>query len=234
MDQLMYSIGQKMEGDILEQIEHVGNSHFSTNVETPLREDAFQKSDEEKIDTIKHHFSKIMEELGLDITDDSLAGTPYRVAKMYVKELFYGLNPTHKPRLSTFKNAYGYGKMLIEQDITIDSACEHHFLPITGLAHVAYIPIDRVIGLSKINRLVSYYAHRPQVQERLCLQIMKDLQQALNTDSVIVMVSARHLCVSSRGIKDKSSFTTTLEYGGEFEKAETRNEFLRCLKDGSS
>ena len=218
-----------MEERIIEQIEDVGDNHISTNVETPLRRDAFLKSDEEKIKNIQGYFYKIMEELGLDLTDDSLSGTPYRVAKMYVKELFYGLSPKNKPKLSTFENKYGYSKMLVVQDITVDSTCEHHFLPITGLAHVAYIPKDRVIGLSKINRLVDYYAHRPQVQERLCLQIMRNMQQALNTESVIVMIVAKHLCVSSRGIKDKSSYTTTLEYGGEFNELETRNEFFNCL-----
>lgn len=212
-----------------EEIESVGDAHFSANVETPLRDDAFLKTDKEKIENIQHYFGKIMEELGLDMTDDSLSGTPYRVAKMYVKEMFSGLNPENKPKLSTFDNKYSYRKMLVEQDITIDSACEHHFLPITGLAHVAYIPEGKVIGLSKINRLVNYYARRPQVQERLCLQIMKDLQRVLNTENVIVMVSAKHLCVSTRGIKDKSSFTTTLEYGGEFNKEEVRNEFFSCL-----
>ena len=170
-----------------------------------------------------------MEELGLDLGDESLSGTPYRVAKMYVKELFYGLDPKNKPQLATFKNSYGYGKMLVEQNITIDSACEHHFLPIVGYAHVAYIPNDRVLGLSKINRLVNYYAHRPQVQERLCLQILNDLQEALNTNDVIVVISAKHLCVSSRGIKDKSSYTTTMEYGGAFKEIEKRNEFFNCL-----
>lgn len=218
-----------MNKNLIEEIEEIGDHHLSTNVETPLRKDAFDKSESEKIDSIQYHFSKIMEELGLDLSDDSLSGTPYRVAKMYVQELFYGLNPIHKPKLSTFKNKYGYGKMLVEQNISIDSSCEHHFLPITGFAHVAYIPNERVIGLSKINRLVNYYAHRPQVQERLCLQILQDLQQSLNTESVIVMISAKHLCVSSRGIKDKSSFTTTLEFGGDFEKIEVRNEFLNCL-----
>ncbi len=216
---------------ILKKIDDIGDMHLSTNVETPLRDDAFLKSDEEKIENIQFHFQKIMEVLGLDLTDDSLSGTPYRVAKMYVKELFYGLNPVNKPKISTFENKYGYRKMLVEQDISIDSACEHHFLPITGFAHVAYIPEDRVIGLSKINRLVNYYAHRPQVQERLCLQILKDLQQALNTESVIVMIFAKHLCVSSRGIKDKSSYTTTMEFGGEFNNVETRNEFFNCLKN---
>ncbi len=213
-----------------EQIEIVGDNHVSTSVETPLRADAFIKSDDEKITNIQYHFEKIMEELGLDLTDDSLSGTPYRVAKMYVKELFYGLNPAYKPKLSVFENKYGYKKMLVEQNINIDSSCEHHFLPITGFAHIAYMPKEKVVGLSKINRLVDYYAHRPQVQERLCIQILKDLQETIETEDVIVMVSAKHLCVSSRGIKDKSSFTTTLEYGGCFEKTEYRNEFFECLK----
>lgn len=218
-----------MKDPLTERIEEIGDQHLSTNIETPLRKDAFEKTDEEKIENIKGHFRKIMEELGLDLTDDSLSGTPYRVAKMYVKELFYGLNPKNKPRISSFENKYGYGKMLVESNITIDSSCEHHFLPITGFAHVAYIPEKKVVGLSKINRLVDYYAHRPQVQERLCLQIMKDLQQELNTESVLVMISSKHLCVSSRGIKDKSSYTTTIEFGGEFNKAERRNEFFNCL-----
>ena len=190
-----------MKKEHIEAIETIGDNHVLTSVDTPMRSDAFEKSDEEKIKNIQGHFAKIMEELGLDLTDDSLSGTPYRVAKMYVKELFYGLNPENKPRLSIFSNKYGYKKMLIEQNISLDSVCEHHFLPITGYAHVAYIPGDTVIGLSKINRLVNYYAHRPQVQERLCLQIVTDLQKALNTEDVIVVVHAKHLCVSSRGIK---------------------------------
>lgn len=212
-----------------EQIEIVGDNHFSSSIETPLRPNAFAKSDDEKIESIQHHFSKIMEELGLDLTDDSLSGTPYRFAKMYVKELFYGLNPKNKPKLSVFENKYEYKKMLIEQNITIDSSCEHHFLPIVGYAHVAYIPQKKVIGLSKINRLVDYYARRPQVQERLVLQILNDLQEALGTEDVIVSVTAKHLCVSSRGIKDQSSFTTTLEYGGRFSETDIRNEFLKII-----
>ncbi|MEP2688050.1 GTP cyclohydrolase I FolE [Maribacter dokdonensis] len=212
-----------------EQIEIVGDNHFSSSIETPLRPNAFDKSDDEKIESIQHHFSKIMEELGLDLTDDSLSGTPYRFAKMYVKELFYGLNPKNKPKLSVFENKYEYKKMLIEQNITIDSSCEHHFLPIVGYAHVAYIPQKKVIGLSKINRLVDYYARRPQVQERLVLQILNDLQEALGTEDVIVSVTAKHLCVSSRGIKDQSSFTTTLEYGGRFSETDIRNEFLKII-----
>jgi GTP cyclohydrolase I len=209
------------------QIQIIGDNHFSTSIKTPLRADAFDTPDDEKIKNIQHHFKMIMQEMGLDLTDDSLSGTPYRVAKMYVKELFYGLNPANKPKLSIFENKYGYKKMLIEQNITIDSACEHHFLPIIGHANVAYIPKDKVIGLSKINRLVDYYARRPQVQERLVLQILNDLQEVLDTKDVIVSVTAKHLCVSSRGIKDQSSFTTTLEYGGCFSKTEVRNEFLK-------
>ncbi|WP_205957992.1 GTP cyclohydrolase I FolE [Flavivirga algicola] len=214
-----------------EHIEIIGNNHMASSVETPLRLDAFDKSDNEKIKNIEHHFEIIMKELGLDLTDDSLSGTPYRVAKMYVKELFYGLDPKNKPKLSTFENKYGYNKMLVEQNITIDSACEHHFLPITGHAHIAYLPKDKVVGLSKINRLVDYYAHRPQVQERLSLQILRDLQNVLETKDVMVMISAKHLCVSSRGIKDKDSFTTTVEYGGCFENKVYRDEFLNVINN---
>ena len=212
-----------------EQLELIGDNHISTNVETPLVKNAFVKSDLEKIESIQKYFTKIMEELGLDLTDDSLSGTPYRFAKMYVKELFYGLNPSNKPKLSTFENKYGYKKMLIEQNITIDSSCEHHFLPIIGHAHIAYIPKEKVIGLSKINRLVDYYSHRPQVQERLCMQILKDLQETLDTEDVIVVINAKHLCVSSRGIKDKNSFTTTIQYGGVFENSKCRNDFFGSL-----
>jgi GTP cyclohydrolase I len=215
---------------IKDQIEITGDNHISTSIKTPLRADAFEKTDDEKIKNIEHHFKMIMEEIGLDLTDDSLSGTPYRVAKMYVKELFYGLNPVNKPKLSVFENKYGYNKMLIEQDINIDSACEHHFLPIVGYANVAYIPKDKVIGLSKINRLVDYYARRPQVQERLVLQILNDLQNVLETEDVIVSVTAKHLCVSSRGIKDKDSFTTTIEYAGEFNNPKIRADFFNSLQ----
>lgn len=211
------------------QIEVLGDNHIATSVDTPMRADAFERSDDEKIAAIQGHFQKIMEELGLDLKDKSLSGTPYRFAKMYVKELFYGLNPQNKPRISTFPNTYGYQRMLVEQDITIDSSCEHHFLPIVGKAHVGYIPKGKVVGLSKINRLVDYYAHRPQVQERLCLQILNDLQQTLESDDVIVIVHAKHLCVSSRGIKDKESFTTTIEFGGKFNELSVRNEFYGLL-----
>ncbi|NIJ46558.1 GTP cyclohydrolase I [Wenyingzhuangia heitensis] len=209
--------------------EEMGDSHQMTSLETPLRSDAFKKSDEEKIKAIQQHFSKIMEELGLDLTDDSLKGTPYRVAKMYVKELFMGLNPANKPKLSVFDNKYDYNKMLVESDITFNSSCEHHFLPIVGKAHVGYVSSGKVIGLSKINRVVDYYAKRPQVQERMSLQIFNELKEVLDTDNVIVVVEAEHLCVSSRGINDKTSKTTTIEYAGVFKDANTRNDFFKLM-----
>ena len=212
------------------EAEIIGDNHISSNIETPLVSNAFQNSDEQKIEVIQYHFGKIMEELGLDLNDDSLSGSPYRVAKMYVKELFYGLNPKNKPKMSVFENKYGYNKMLVEKNIAVDSCCEHHFLPITGFAHVAYIPKDKVIGLSKLNRVVDYYAHRPQVQERLSVQILKDLQEKLETEDVIVMISAKHLCVSSRGIKDKNSLTTTIEFGGCFENESARQDFFRIIE----
>ncbi len=214
-----------------DKFEIMGDDHISTNVETPLLPNAFEKSDDEKIKNIEKYFAQIMTELGLDLTDDSLAGTPYRVAKMYVKEMFYGLNPKNRPKISTFDNHYEYKKLIVEQNINIDSACEHHFLPIVGYAHIGYIPKDRVIGLSKINRLVDYYAHRPQVQERLSLQILNDLQNELGTKDVIVMINSKHLCVSTRGIKDKESFTTTLEYGGYFEQRAHRKEFISLIEN---
>ena len=211
------------------EMELLGDNHISTSTETPLRKDAFEKTDAQKIKAIEYYFALILEELGLDLTDDSLSGTPYRVAKMYVKELFYGLDPKNKPKISLFDNKYGYGKMLVEKNISLDSLCEHHFLPINGYAHVAYIPKDKVIGLSKINRVVDYYAHRPQVQERLSLQILNELKETLQTEDVMVMISAKHLCVSQRGIKDKESSTTTLEYSGRFNEKSYRDEFFKCI-----
>lgn len=208
-----------------QQHELNGDGHLMTSVETPLRKDAFLKSDDEKINNIEKLFSGIMEELGLDMTDDSLKGTPYRVAKMYVKEMFRGPDPKNKPSLSIFDNKYQYNKMLVEKDITFSSACEHHFLPIVGKAHIGYISSGKVIGISKLNRLVEYYGRRPQVQERLTLQIFNDLKEALQTEDIIVVVEAEHLCVSTRGVNDKTSRTTTLEYGGKYEDEGLRNEF---------
>ncbi|MCG8323496.1 MAG: GTP cyclohydrolase I FolE [Cytophagales bacterium] len=209
--------------------EHNGDHHVMTSVDTPLRKDAFVKTDEEKMANIEKLFGGIMEELGLDLSDDSLKGTPYRVAKMYVKELFQGLDPKNKPSLSVFDNKYQYNKMLIEKDITFSSACEHHFLPIVGKAHIGYISSGKVIGLSKLNRIVAYYGRRPQVQERMTLQILNELENALQTKDIIVVIEAEHLCVSTRGVNDKTSRTTTLEYGGKFTETQLRNEFYQLI-----
>lgn len=212
-----------------ERFEITGDNHIGTAIETPLRKDAFEKSDNEKIAIIQEHYKGIMETLGLDLDDDSLSGTPYRVAKMYVKELFSGLDPRNKPSLSVFDNKYEYNKMLVESDITFNSACEHHFLPIIGKAHVGYISSGKVIGLSKINRVVQYYGRRPQVQERMTMQIFNELKSALQTEDVIVVVVAEHLCVSSRGVNDPSSKTTTIEFGGQFKDAQIRNDFFKLI-----
>ncbi|TWP23213.1 GTP cyclohydrolase I FolE [Apibacter muscae] len=204
--------------------------HFSPTEYTPLREDAFTISPEKKQELIQHHFTEIMKILGLDMKDDSLQDTPKRVAKMYVNEIFGGLLPENKPAISTFDNNYKYKQMLIEKDITVYSTCEHHFLPIIGKAHVAYISNQKVIGLSKINRIVNYYARRPQVQERLTRQIVEALKEALNTKNVACVIDAKHLCVNSRGIKDTNSSTVTAELSGSFQtNPTTRKEFLHYI-----
>jgi len=210
--------------------EDQGDMHFSANTDTPLREDAFAMSEEEKIETIRHHFEKIMNTLGLDLTDDSLQGTPQRVAKMYVNELFAGLKPERKPSASTFDNKYQYGEMLVEKNIVVYSTCEHHFLPIVGRAHVGYISNGRVIGLSKMNRIVDYYARRPQVQERMTRQIVRAMQEALGTDDVACVIDAKHLCVNSRGIRDIESSTVTAEFGGSFKAESARRDFLDYIQ----
>jgi GTP cyclohydrolase I len=213
-----------------ELFELLGDEHHMTSAETPLRPDAFDKSDVEKMATIEKHFHIIMEEMGLDMTDDSLKGTPHRVAKMFIQEIFSGLNPANKPKISVFENSYNYDKMLVEANISFNSTCEHHFLPIIGKAHIGYVSNGNVIGLSKLNRIVDYYARRPQVQERLIMQIFNELKSVLNTEDVIVVMEAEHLCVSSRGIKDSSSFTSTIQYGGIFNDKENRNDFFNLLK----
>jgi GTP cyclohydrolase I len=206
------------------------DTHLSADLRTPLRADAFALTEEEKIAGITEHFREIMQLLGLDLTDDSLAGTPRRVAKMYVQEWFRGLSPEHRPEVRLFDNRYQYQQMLVERDITLFSCCEHHFVPIIGKAHVAYLPGEHVVGLSKLNRVVQYYARRPQVQERLTRQIAEELKQALHTDNVAVLIEADHLCVMSRGVNDTSSSTLTAEYGGVFEQdAALRAEFLRLI-----
>ncbi|WP_026710722.1 GTP cyclohydrolase I FolE [Flavobacterium filum] len=208
----------------------IGDGHQMTSAETPLRPDAFDKSDAEKMATIEKHFHIIMEEMGLDMTDDSLRGTPHRVAKMFIQEIFSGLNPANKPKISVFENSYHYDKMLVEANISFNSTCEHHFLPIIGKAHIGYVSNGKVIGLSKLNRIVDYYARRPQVQERMIMQIFNELKTVLDTEDVIVVVEAEHLCVSSRGIKDSSSYTSTIQYGGIFKDKENRNDFFNLLK----
>ncbi|MEO5789213.1 MAG: GTP cyclohydrolase I FolE [Gelidibacter sp.] len=214
----------------IQDIDALGDDHVGTSTDTPLRSDAFKLSSDEKIDIIKEDVRHILETLGLDLTDDSLKGTPLRVAKMFVNEVFGGLNPKKKPNASTFENKYKYGEMLVEKNITLYSTCEHHLLPIVGRAHVAYISNGTVVGLSKMNRIVDYYAKRPQVQERLTIQIVKELQQVLGTEDVACVIDAKHLCVNSRGIRDIESSTVTAEFGGAFKKQETRREFLDYIK----
>lgn len=206
------------------------NIKIQNGLETPLKEDAFELADEEKIEKISFHFRQIMDVLGLDLSDDSLKDTPKRVAKMYVKEIFYGLDPKNKPVATLFENKYGYSEMLIEKDITVKSYCEHHFVPILGKAHVAYIPNGKVIGLSKINRIVDYYSRRPQVQERLTLQIAEELKNALQTEDVAVIVDSVHMCVTTRGVKDENSSTYTSSFHGKFKDFEFKSDFLRQLK----
>jgi len=213
-------------------VDLIGDHHIGTSLDTPMRTDAFKKTDEEKMALIEGHFREIMETLGLDLTDDSLSGTPHRVAKMYVQEIFNGLNPANKPKISVFENKFNYGEMLVERNINLNSTCEHHFLPIVGKAHVAYVANGQVIGLSKINRIVDYFARRPQVQERLTVQIANELKRILKTEDVAVVIDAKHMCVSSRGIEDESSSTVTAEYSGVFKEKERRDEFLRYVSLG--
>lgn len=209
--------------------EDIGDNHLWTSIETPMNDSAFEKTAEEKKAKIAHHFREIMDTLGLDLKDDSLKGTPDRVAKMYVEEIFSGLDPMNKPKIALFENKYQYGEMLVEKNITLFSNCEHHFVPIIGKAHIAYISKGKVIGLSKLNRIAQYFAKRPQVQERLTIQIGKELEKVLGTKDVAVIIDAEHLCVSSRGVKDVNSATVTSYYGGKFENQETKKEFLAYL-----
>ena len=210
-------------------IDEIGDNHVSTSIDTPMRADAFDMSDNEKIKAIEKHFESIMDIMGLDRTDDSLKGTPHRVAKMYIKEIFQGLNPANKPKMALFENKYKYQEMLVEKNISFYSTCEHHFVPIIGKAHLAYISSGKVIGLSKLNRLVEYFAKRPQVQERLTNQIGTDLQKILETNDVAVIIDAKHLCVASRGVEDDTSSTITAFYGGVFKNEDKKNEFLKYL-----
>ena len=220
----------KLEKIITDSVDQPGDDHFSSSAVTPLKANAFEKTDAEKIQLIQKYFEAILDTLGMDLTDDSLSGTPLRVAKMYVKEIFGGLHPDKKPLASTFKNSYKYGEMLVEKNITLYSTCEHHLLPIVGKAHVAYISKGTVVGLSKMNRIVEYYAARPQVQERLTLQIVQELQTVLGTKDVACVIDAKHLCVNSRGVSDVASSTVTSEFGGAFQSEDKKREFLDYIQ----
>ena len=213
------------------EIDSMGDDHIGSDYEeTPLKEWAFDIYDANKESIIQEKVYEILDILGMDLTDDSLRGTPRRVAKMFVNEIFSGINPKNKPKMSTFENKYNYGEMLVEKNVTLYSTCEHHLLPIVGLAHVAYISNGTVVGLSKINRIVKYFAERPQVQERLTIQIVRELQKVLNTDNVACVIDAKHLCVNSRGIKDINSSTVTSEFGGKFKDDKFKREFLDYIK----
>jgi GTP cyclohydrolase I len=223
----MFELNSKMNDD---RIKEIGENHLGTSAENPIRSDAFDLSDEEKIKKIEKSVKDILHTLGMDLTDDSLQGTPKRVAKAFVNEMFMGLNPKNMPKASTFDNNYKYGEMLVEKNIVLYSTCEHHLLPIIGRAHVAYISDGKVIGLSKMNRIVEYFSKRPQVQERLTMQIVQAMQEALGTQDVACVIDAKHLCVNSRGIKDIESSTVTSEFGGKFKEKETKKEFLQYLQ----
>jgi GTP cyclohydrolase I len=223
----MFELNSKMND---ERIEELGENHVATSAENPIRPDAFALSNKEKIVKIEASVKDILHTLGMDLTDDSIQGTPKRVAKAFINEMFMGLDPKNKPKASTFDNNYNYGEMLVEKNIVVYSTCEHHLLPIIGRAHVAYISDGKVIGLSKMNRIVEYFAKRPQVQERLTMQVVQAMQEALGTQDVACVIDAKHLCVNSRGIKDIESSTVTSEFGGKFKEKETKKEFLQYLQ----
>ena len=223
----MFQVKSKMSKD---RVDEIGENHISTSAKTPIRTDAFDISDKEKIEKIQENVKDILITLGMDLTDDSLKGTPKRVAKSFVNEIFMGLNPKNKPKISTFDNNYKYGEMLVEKNIIVYSTCEHHLLPIIGRAHVAYISNGKVIGLSKMNRIVEYFSKRPQVQERLTMQVVQAIQNALGTEDVACVIDAKHLCVNSRGVKDIESSTVTSEFGGKFKEPNTKQQLLDYIK----
>ena len=219
--------GVKINGQIADQI---GDNHVGTSEATPIRDDAFEMTDDAKKEKIEEHFKSIMDIMGLDLKDDSLSGTPKRVAKMFVNEIFSGLNPKNKPSATLFENKYQYRQMLVEKNIRVQSTCEHHFLPIYGIAHVAYIPNRTVVGLSKLNRIVDYYARRPQVQERLTMQIANELKNILETEDVAVYIDAKHMCVQARGVEHQHSSTVTAEYCGKFLNESVKKEFFNAIQ----
>ena len=215
-----------------EYLRVIGENHIGTSKDTPLRSDAFDIDDETKVEAIASHFGQIMDILGLDLNDDSLKGTPMRVAKMFVNEIFSGLDPKNRPDVTLFENKFQYNQMLVEKDIRVHSFCEHHFVPIIGKAHVAYISNGHIIGLSKINRVVEYFSHRPQVQERLTEQIADELKNILHTEDVAVIIEAEHMCVAMRGVKDHGSSTVTSSLNGKFLDQKVKEEFLAYVYSG--
>jgi len=226
-------LNKKYDKFLEEEFDLLGDDHMATSFDTPIRNDAFDILDEEKISIIEKNVYNILDTLGMDLTDDSIKGTPKRVAKAWVNELFGGLNPQKMPKTSTFENKYSYNEMLVEKNITVYSTCEHHLLPIIGKAHVAYFSKGTVVGLSKMNRIVDYFAKRPQVQERLPMQVVRALQKALGTDDVACVIDAKHLCVNSRGIRDVDCSTVTAEFGGKFKEINIKREFLDYIRNES-
>ena len=226
-------LNKKYDKFLEEEFDLLGDDHMATSFDTPIRNDAFDILDEEKISIIEKNVYNILDTLGMDLTDDSIKGTPKRVAKAWVNELFGGLNPQKMPKTSTFENKYSYNEMLVEKNITVYSTCEHHLLPIIGKAHVAYFSKGTVVGLSKMNRIVDYFAKRPQVQERLTMQVVKALQKALGIDDVACVIDAKHLCVNSRGIRDVDCSTVTAEFGGKFKEINIKREFLDYIRNES-
>lgn len=208
----------------------IGCLNKDPDLTTPIREDAFLLSDEEKIVKIAGYFKEIMYTLGLDLNDDSLKDTPQRVAKMYVNEIFNGLNSENKPAITLFDNKYQYRQMLVEKNIPLQSTCEHHFQPIIGKVHIAYISAGKVIGLSKLNRIVEYFGRRPQVQERLTVQIAQELKLALQTNDISVYIDAAHMCVEARGVEHHGCSTVTSAYHGKFLNESTKAEFLQAIR----
>ena len=196
----------------------------------PLWTSSPAQNDEIKIKKISAHFREIMLTLGLDLDNDSLRGTPNRIAEMYVKEMFQGLDPKKEPKITLFENAFQYNEMLVEKNIRLHSCCEHHFVPIIGKVHIGYYSSGKLIGLSKINRLVNYYSKRPQLQERLTEQIAEALKNALSTNDVAVVINAAHMCLTTRGITDTDCKTLTSHYSGKFKNEEVKKEFLSYLQ----
>jgi len=213
--------------EIIKKTKLFNELNFDLIAKSPLSKNAH--SEDEKIVIISHHFEKILETLGLNLEDDSLCKTPGRYAKMLVQELFAGLDEKKFPKITTQENKFHYNQMLIESNIGIKSVCEHHFIPILGHCHIAYFPGEKVIGLSKLNRVAAYFAARPQVQERMTKQIKESLVQVLETEDVAVVIDALHLCVRMRGIQDENALTRTVDFGGKFLDLEVRREFLSTI-----